>query len=116
MLAELRSKSQITIPKKIIERLGLAEGDKLEIYEKDGIICILPIVVYSKKYIDKLKEEIKKNKNKSSFRGTWSFWKHRYVICKTGWKIMVYQFTFMRRFQKNEPVRKSQNWGKIYQG
>lgn len=64
MLAELRPKSQITIPKKIIERLGLNEGDKLEIYEKDGVICILPIVVYPKKYIDKLKEEIKETKTK----------------------------------------------------
>ncbi|HHX93385.1 MAG TPA: AbrB/MazE/SpoVT family DNA-binding domain-containing protein, partial [Clostridiales bacterium] len=35
MLAELRPKSQITIPKELVEKLGLSEGDKLEIYEKD---------------------------------------------------------------------------------
>ena len=31
MLAELRQKSQITIPKEIITKLGLSEGDKLDI-------------------------------------------------------------------------------------
>lgn len=34
MLAELRQKSQITIPKEIITKLGLSEGDKLDIIEK----------------------------------------------------------------------------------
>ena len=31
MLAELRSKAQITIPREIILKLGLSDGDKLEI-------------------------------------------------------------------------------------
>ena len=59
MLAELRTKSQITIPKEIVTSLGLAEGDKLEIYEKDGVICIMPVAVYPKKYVDELHQEIK---------------------------------------------------------
>ena len=59
MLAELRTKSQITIPKEIVASLGLAEGDKLEIYEKDGVICIMPVAVYPKKYVDELHQEIK---------------------------------------------------------
>lgn len=58
MLAELRQKSQITIPKEIIVKLGLSEGDKLDIFEKDGTICMLPVVVYPKKYLDELREEI----------------------------------------------------------
>ena len=58
MLAELRQKAQITIPKEIIVKLGLSEGDKLDIFEKDGIICIMPITVYPKKYLDELREEI----------------------------------------------------------
>ena len=58
MLAELRQKSQITIPKEIIVKLGLSEGDKLDIFEKDGSICMIPVVVYPKKYVDELKEEI----------------------------------------------------------
>ncbi len=58
MLAELRTKSQITIPKDIVVKLGLSEGDKLDIYESNGMICIMPVVVYPKKYVDELKDEI----------------------------------------------------------
>lgn len=58
MLAELRPKSQVTIPKEIIIKLGLSEGDKLDIFEKDGSICIMPVVVYPKNYLDELRKEI----------------------------------------------------------
>lgn len=58
MLAELRQKAQVTIPKEIIVKLGLSEGDKLDIFEKDGFICIMPVVVYPKKYLDELRDEI----------------------------------------------------------
>ena len=58
MLAELRTKSQITLPKDIVSSLGLSEGDKLEVYEKDGIICMVPVTVYPKRYVDELHSEI----------------------------------------------------------
>ena len=58
MLAELRQKAQVTIPREIIVKLGLSEGDKLDIFEKDGSICIMPVVVYPKKYLSERKEEI----------------------------------------------------------
>ncbi len=58
MLAELRTKSQITLPKEIVSSLGLSEGDKLEVFERDGIICMMPVAVYPKSYIDKLNNEI----------------------------------------------------------
>ena len=58
MLTELRSKSQITIPKQIVSSLNLNEGDKLEICEKDGIIQIIPVAVYPKKYIDEIQSEV----------------------------------------------------------
>lgn len=64
MLAELRQKSQITIPKEIVEKLGLAEGDKLDISEKNGVICLIPVVVYPKKYLDELRSEIAEAKEK----------------------------------------------------
>ena len=64
MLAELRQKSQITIPKEIIAKLGLSEGDKLDIFEKDGSICIMPVVVYPKKYLNELRGEIDDVKTK----------------------------------------------------
>ena len=58
MITELRKKSQITIPKEVVLKLGLKEGDKLEIIERDGEIKIIPIVVYPKRYLAELKEEI----------------------------------------------------------
>ncbi len=64
MLAELRQKAQITIPKEIIVKLGLSEGDKLDIFEKDGAICIMPVAVYPQKYLDELREEINEIKAK----------------------------------------------------
>lgn len=64
MLTELRQKSQITIPKEIIVKLGLSEGDKLDNFEKDGSICIMPVAVYPKKYLNELREEIKDVKAK----------------------------------------------------
>ena len=64
MISELRAKSQITITKDLVDKLGLSEGDKLEIYEMDAIICIMPVVVYPKKYLDELREEIEITKLK----------------------------------------------------
>ena len=59
MLTELRTKSQITIPKDIVMKMGLREGDKLEIVEKDGVIELMPVAVYPKKYLDELRSEIR---------------------------------------------------------
>lgn len=64
MITELRKKSQITIPKEIIIKLGLSEGDKLDIFEENGSICIMPVVVYPKKYLNELQEEINAVKTK----------------------------------------------------
>lgn len=58
MLAELRQKAQITIPKEIVAKLGLSTGDKLEIYERNGTICMMPVTVYPKSYLDALRGEL----------------------------------------------------------
>ena len=58
MLTELRTKSQITIPKDIVKHLGLAEADKLDVVEKDGVIQNIPVAVYPKKYLEELRGEI----------------------------------------------------------
>jgi AbrB family looped-hinge helix DNA binding protein len=62
MIAELRVKSQVTIPKPLIEKLGLSAGDKLEIFEDNGTIRIMPVVVYPKGYVDKILEDVEKIK------------------------------------------------------
>lgn len=64
MLAELRAKSQVTIPKEIVISLGLSEGDQLDIFEKDGTICIMPVAVYPKSVLAELRTEINEVKSK----------------------------------------------------
>jgi len=53
MIIELRTKSQITLPKSIIEKIGLAVGDLLEISERDGVIVLQPVVVTPKISLEK---------------------------------------------------------------
>lgn len=67
MLAEIRGRSQITIPSEIIKRLGISEGDKFDIIEKDGGIFLCPVVVYPKDKIAKIAKIIKESEtdNKS---------------------------------------------------
>ena len=52
MLAEIRGRSQITIPADIIKKLGISEGDKFEVMERDGGIFLCPVVVYPKDKIE----------------------------------------------------------------
>lgn len=59
MLAEIRGRSQITIPSEIIKRMGISEGDKFEIIEKDGGIFLCPVVVYPKDKLIKIAKMIK---------------------------------------------------------
>ena len=66
MLAELRTKSQITLPKTIVSNLGLSEGDQLEVYEKNGTIYMTPVAVYPKSTISELQKEISKMKTDMS--------------------------------------------------
>lgn len=49
MLVEMRGRSQITIPSEIVKNLGVKEGDKFDVIEKDGGIFLCPVVVYPKK-------------------------------------------------------------------
>lgn len=64
MIIELRQKSQITIPKEIIRKLGLKEGDSFDITIEDGAIRLTPVAIYSRKYVNELKNEIREIKEK----------------------------------------------------
>ncbi len=48
MLVDLKQKSQVTIPKELVQKLKLRIGDKLDIDEKDGKIVITPVVIIPK--------------------------------------------------------------------
>ena len=64
MLAELRQKAQVTIPKELVDKLGLAEGDKFDVFDDNGTICFMPVAVYPKQYLAELRDEIEETKNK----------------------------------------------------
>ena len=69
MIVELRKKSQITVPKEIVNALNLAEGDHLEINLKNGYFTVEPVEIYSKNYVKKLEKtlmQIKENPDKYS--------------------------------------------------
>lgn len=66
MLAEIRGRSQITIPAEIIKKMGISEGDKFDIVEKDGGIFLCPVVVYPKDKILKIAKFIKDSENELS--------------------------------------------------
>jgi AbrB family looped-hinge helix DNA binding protein len=45
MLITVRDKSQITLPKEILDELEIKKGDNLEIIIQDGKIIITPVLV-----------------------------------------------------------------------
>jgi AbrB family looped-hinge helix DNA binding protein len=58
MIVEVRKKSQITIPKDIVEQLHLQEGDHLDVSVHQGMIQLKPVAIYSKSYVDKLEKTV----------------------------------------------------------
>ncbi len=58
-ILELRKKAQVTIPYKLVKKLGLKLGDKLEVIEKDGGIFITPVVVYPKNEMERIEKLIR---------------------------------------------------------
>ena len=64
MIATIRKRSQITMPNEIVTKLGLSEGDQLDVTEKDGTIILFPMAVYPAKTINDLKQEVNEIKAK----------------------------------------------------
>ena len=58
MLVELKAKSQVTIPKDIVNSLDLNQGDQFEVMEEDGKIILVPVAVYPERVIENLKKSV----------------------------------------------------------
>ncbi|MCA5587146.1 AbrB/MazE/SpoVT family DNA-binding domain-containing protein [Finegoldia magna] len=58
MLVELKAKSQVTIPKDIVNFLDLNQGDQFEVMEEDGKIILVPVAVYPERMIENLKKSV----------------------------------------------------------
>ena len=54
MLAELKDKSQVTIPKPVIKELGLERGDMFDVVVDNGVVMLVPVVVYPKAKAEEL--------------------------------------------------------------
>ena len=63
MLVEMRAQSQITLPNEIIKKLGISEGDKFEVVERDGGVFLCPVVEYSKAKLEQIAKIIKDHEN-----------------------------------------------------
>jgi len=64
MLVEMKAQSQITLPNEIIKSLGIKEGDKFEVVERDGGVFLCPVVEYPKgklEYIAKIIKDHEEN-------------------------------------------------------
>ena len=58
MIVELRKKSQITLPKEIVKKLNLEEGDTFDVSIENGVIKLEPVAIYKVQYISQLVEEV----------------------------------------------------------
>jgi len=62
MIAELRAKAQVTVPREIVTELGLNEGDKFEVSVQNGTIHFIPVAVYPKNYVERLEKQVSEAK------------------------------------------------------
>lgn len=69
MLVELKAKSQVTIPKDIVNSMELNQGDQFEVMEENGKIILIPVAIYPEHVIKNLKAEVQEIK-KSIKNGT----------------------------------------------
>lgn len=58
MLVELKAKSQVTIPKDIVNSMELNQGDQFEVIEEEGKIILVPVAIYPEHIIKNLKSEV----------------------------------------------------------
>ena len=54
MLTELKAKSQLTIPKRIVDDMGLKQGDLFDVISAEGEIHLVPVVVWPKEKVEEL--------------------------------------------------------------
>jgi len=66
MLVEMRARSQITLPSEITKKMGINEGDRFEVIERDGGVFLCPVVVYPKAKLEKIARIIKEHEKEPS--------------------------------------------------
>jgi len=59
MLVEIRAMSQITLPNEITKKMGIQEGDRFEVMERDGGVFLCPVAVNPKAKLERIAKIIK---------------------------------------------------------
>jgi len=54
MLTKMKEKSQVTIPKPLVDDLGLKPGDSLDAFVTDGAITLVPMELFPRPVIKKV--------------------------------------------------------------
>ena len=67
MTAELKAKSQVTIPMALVKSLSLKKGDLFDVFEEDGKIILVPVALYPKSYVEQLEKAAKDSSRSSSY-------------------------------------------------
>jgi AbrB family looped-hinge helix DNA binding protein len=60
MRVELREKSQMTIPKPLVDKLDLKAGDEFDIVEENGVLILVPMERYPKPAMQKVQSIVAK--------------------------------------------------------
>jgi AbrB family looped-hinge helix DNA binding protein len=55
---KLKEKSQVTIPKQLIDQLGLKTGDRFDASVAGGIITLVPMELYPRPVMEKVKASV----------------------------------------------------------
>ena len=63
---ELILKGKVKVNGEIIKKLGISEGDKFDVVEKDGGIFLCPVIVYPKDKLIKIAKLIKDSESELS--------------------------------------------------
>jgi len=66
MLVEMRARSQLTLPSEITKRMGINEGDRFEVMERDGGVFLCPVIVYPKVKLERIAQIIKEHEKEPS--------------------------------------------------
>lgn len=70
MFTEMRGKSQIAIPAELVKSLGICEGDRFEVVEKDGGFMLCPVAeIFNEVTLAAMEEvqELKKDPHKKTY-------------------------------------------------
>ena len=54
MLTKMKEKSQVTIPKPLVDDLGLKTGDSLDAFVTDGVITLVPMELFPRHAMQKV--------------------------------------------------------------